>query len=164
MTMRVYVGTYAKYSNGSLAGAWLDLEDYADTTEFLAACSELHTDEDDPEFMFQDWEGIPGTLITESSIAPEVWEVLEAMDDYEPGAVDAYISIFGEWDKQSFEERYRGYFDSWEAMAEEFLEETGGLAGIPEHLRSYFDYKKYANDIRLSGDMREEGDYFFWKR
>src|SRR5690349_16831915 len=54
---RVYVGTYAKYNNGSIAGAWLDLEDYADKDSFLAACAELHKDEDDPEFMFQDFEG-----------------------------------------------------------------------------------------------------------
>ena len=26
----VYVGTYGKYNNGSLFGAWLDLSDYAD--------------------------------------------------------------------------------------------------------------------------------------
>lgn len=28
MTYRIYVGTYAKYSSGSIKGAWLDLEDY----------------------------------------------------------------------------------------------------------------------------------------
>ena len=26
----VYVGTYAKYNNGSLSGAWLNLSDYSD--------------------------------------------------------------------------------------------------------------------------------------
>ena len=31
----VYVGTYAKYNNGSLSGAWLDLSDYSDKEEFL---------------------------------------------------------------------------------------------------------------------------------
>ena len=32
---RVYVGTYAKYNNGSLFGKWLDLSDYSDKDEFL---------------------------------------------------------------------------------------------------------------------------------
>ena len=27
-TARVYVGTYEKYNNGSIAGAWIDLEDH----------------------------------------------------------------------------------------------------------------------------------------
>ena len=40
---RVYVGTYGKYNNGSLFGAWLDLSDYADKEEFYEACRELFT-------------------------------------------------------------------------------------------------------------------------
>ena len=39
---KVYVGTYAKYNNGSLFGAWLDLSDYSDKEEFYEACRELH--------------------------------------------------------------------------------------------------------------------------
>ena len=31
---RVYVGTYAKYNNGSLFGKWLDLSDYRTRTSF----------------------------------------------------------------------------------------------------------------------------------
>ena len=38
---KVYVGTYAKYNNGSLFGAWLDLSDYSDKEEFYEACREL---------------------------------------------------------------------------------------------------------------------------
>ena len=44
---KVYVGTYAKYNNGSLYGAWLDLSDYSDKEEFYEACRELHEDEED---------------------------------------------------------------------------------------------------------------------
>ena len=53
---RVYVGTYGKYNNGSLFGAWLDLSDYSDKEDFYEACRELHKDEEDAEYMFQDWE------------------------------------------------------------------------------------------------------------
>lgn len=52
----VYVGTYAKYNAGSIYGDWLMLSDYADIEDFYEACRELHADEEDPEFMFQDWE------------------------------------------------------------------------------------------------------------
>ena len=34
---RVYVGTYGKYNNGSLFGAWLDLSDYSDKEDFYEA-------------------------------------------------------------------------------------------------------------------------------
>ena len=55
---RVYVGTYGKYNNGSLFGAWLDLSDYSDKEDFYEACRELHKDEEDAEYMFQDWENV----------------------------------------------------------------------------------------------------------
>ena len=51
---KVYVGTYAKYNKGSLYGKWLDLSDYEDRDEFYEACRQLHKDESNPEFMFQD--------------------------------------------------------------------------------------------------------------
>lgn len=53
-TIGVYCGTYGKYAAGSIDGKWLDLSNYADMDEFLEACAELHKDEHDPEFMFQD--------------------------------------------------------------------------------------------------------------
>ena len=81
--MKIYCGTYAKYANGSIDGAWLDLEDYSDKDEFLAACRELHKDEADPEFMFQDWEGIPDDMVSEFHVSPECWDVLEAYDEFE---------------------------------------------------------------------------------
>ena len=58
--------TYGKYNNGSLSGAWLDLSDYSDKEEFYEACRELHKDEEDAEYMFQDWENVPEGLIGES--------------------------------------------------------------------------------------------------
>ena len=55
----VYVGTYHQYNGGSIFGKWFDLTDFDDEDEFYDACRALHAAEDDPEFMFQDWEGIP---------------------------------------------------------------------------------------------------------
>ena len=59
---KVYVGTYKKYNNGSIAGGWLDLADYASYGDFLAACRKLHKNERDPEFMIQDTEDFPDGL------------------------------------------------------------------------------------------------------
>lgn len=55
-TARVYVGTWKKYNDGNLAGAWLDLTKYANYQDFLKACYNLHSDESDPELMIQDAE------------------------------------------------------------------------------------------------------------
>ena len=78
--MKVYVSTYAKYNSGSLKGDWIDLEGH-DRESFLAACRELHSDEGDSEFMFQDWEGIPKPLASERSLRDELWEFVELNDD-----------------------------------------------------------------------------------
>lgn len=61
-TPAVYVGTYHKYNNGSIFGKWFDLTDFDDEESFQVVCRELHKDESDPEFMLQDWEGIPSKI------------------------------------------------------------------------------------------------------
>ena len=76
--MKLYVGTYKKYNEGSIAGAWLDLDKFANADEFEAACRRLHSDERDPELMFQDVETDPGCdwqegLYSESSIPRDYW-------------------------------------------------------------------------------------------
>lgn len=59
---KVYVGTYNKYNNGNLFGAWISLDTCKDYNEFLGKCKELHKDEADPEFMIQDIEDFPDGL------------------------------------------------------------------------------------------------------
>jgi len=85
-TAKIYVGTFAKYNNGSIEGAWLTLSDYSDAEEFLTACAELHSDEVDAELMFQDYEGFPKDLYSESMSESElekVYEYMEVMDQIE---------------------------------------------------------------------------------
>jgi antirestriction protein len=150
--MRIYVGTYAKYNDGNLFGKWLDLADYNDKDEFYEACKELHADEEDPELMFQDWEEIPHALVSECSIDPVCWDLMKAFDEHDEDAVRAYIKCF--------QDRYYGEYSSWTDLAEQLLEETGGLDQIPEHLRYYFDYEKYGQNLRC--DFCEEDGHYFW--
>lgn len=164
MTTRIYVGTYAKYNEGNIFGKWMNLEDYQGKEQFLGACGELHADEDDPEFMFQDWEGIPDDLISESYLNPAAWEYMQACEEFGEGEVAAYVELFNEWSREGFQDRYHGKYESWKDMATEFLEETGELDKIPDNLRYYFDYEAYARDIRLNGDMVEHNGYFFWNQ
>ena len=53
---KVYVGTYRKYNNGNLDGAWIDLNKFKNYDAFIAECKRVHKDECDPEFMIQDHE------------------------------------------------------------------------------------------------------------
>jgi len=78
-TASLYVGTYSKYNNGSIVGQWMKLNDYSDAEEFLAACVELHKDEVDPEFMFQDYEGFPARFYSESMSLGDLEKLFEAL-------------------------------------------------------------------------------------
>ena len=89
-TPSVYVGTYHKYNCGSIAGAWLDLTDFDSSEEFYERCRELHANEADPEFMFQDWEGIPSDMASECHIN---WDFINGFKQArEEGNADFIVS------------------------------------------------------------------------
>jgi len=157
----IYVGSYKKYSEGRLKGAWLDLEDYDNREDFYEACKALHDDEDDLEPMFQDWEDIPDAFIGESHIDEEFWDYMNHPAEEEAKA--AYCACFGDWSTDGFNERYRGEFRSWEDMAKDYIEESGMLDQLPDDLRYYFDYEAYARDMRLNGEICEDNLHFFWR-
>ena len=148
-TPAIYCGTYAKYNNGSIFGKWFNLDEFADKDEFIEACLELHGDEDDPELMFQDWENIPGDLCSESSVSEKVWEYMDACEEYDQGAVDAYLNIFWEWDKDAFEERYCGSgYREFVDYAEELFDECYAHE-CPDFLRGYIDVERFARDLEM---------------
>jgi antirestriction protein len=138
MEAKIYVGTYGKYNGGSLYGQWLDLTYYSDKEEFYEACKELHAKEYDPEYMFQDYDGIlhkfPSDWLSESYISDEVFDFIEAFGDDEKKG-----EAFLDWVKYAgyrgsfsylishFEEAYEGEYDSPEEYAEYITEETGIL-------------------------------------
>ncbi len=158
---RIYVGTYNAYNEGSLKGAWLDLEDYDDQDDFLRACRELHADESDPEFMFCDHEGIPREFIGECYLKPEFWDYMNC--DIDDDVKEAFMYLFDEWDEDRCNDRYLGEFDNRTKMAEHHVDETGLLGEIPENLRYYFDYEAYGRDMELGGDVCEHNRHWFWR-
>lgn len=80
----IYCGTYKKYNEGSLFGAWLDLRTFDSYEEFIDVCKQLHADEEDPELMFQDYQCFPAEWYSESCMDEEVFDKIIAfiqMDD-----------------------------------------------------------------------------------
>lgn len=159
----VYVGTYAKYNSGSLFGKWIDLDDYSSKEEFYEACHELHSDESDAEFMFQDWENIPlgDQLIGESWIDDKVWEILESIDDEDDlEKLEAYINAANckvDYALEHYKSDYFNRFESYEDLGRWALAETGE---IPRHLEFYFDYKAYGEAI--AEDYLTDGEHYWY--
>ena len=165
---KVYVGTYAKYNNGSLSGAWLDLSDYSDKEEFYEACRELHKDEEDAEYMFQDWENVPEGLIDESWISENFFALRDAVEDLSDTEQEAFFvwcnyksHDLGEEDAddlvRDFRDEYQGEYDDEEDFAYEIVEECYDL---PEFAKTYFDYKQFARDLFMCDYWFDDGFVF----
>lgn len=165
---RIYVGTYSKYNSGNLCGAWLNLSDYSDKEEFYEACRELHNDEKDPEFMFQDWENIPESLISESWISENFFALRDAVEDLSDTEQEAFfvwcnhtLSDLGKeyvYDLVNrFKDLYVGKYDDEEDFAYQMVEECYDL---PDFAKTYFDYKKFARDLFMCDYYFEDGFVF----
>lgn len=153
----VYVGTYHKYNCGSLFGMWLDLTTFASYEDFCEVCRFLHRDEADPELMFQDMENFPDEWYNESGLDEDTFDLIlqyADLDDDERRAFDAYIENKGSGRDaevfDDFRDKYVGEFDSEEEFAEHIADECGMLDKVPESIKQYFNYERFARDLFAS--------------
>ena len=149
----VYVGTYRKYNNGSLRGAWVNLSEFSTKSEFYDHIQKLHADEDDPEYMFQDYENFPSCFYGESWLDDRLWDWLE-LDDNSRQVCTVYLEQVNQQGTiEEALENFHGTFESKESYAREFLQDTGSLSNLSEELRWFFDFEAYADNLENSGDL-----------
>jgi len=159
---RIYVGTYAKYNSGSIEGKWLDLSDYADIEDFYTAAKELHSDENDPELMFQDWEGIPYGMVSECHVNELVWELL--VDGIDADMVKAFCECFSVDDLPFMHQWHVGTgetFSDW--CADDAASNFPELDDPNNRLAGFFDWAKYERecDIQYSHAEVNGATYIF---
>ncbi len=165
---RVYVGTYAKYNNGLLSGAWLNLSDYSDKEEFYEACRELHKDEEDAEYMFQDWENIPDGLISESWVSENLFGLISELDNLSETEQTAFfvwcenegynLDTKDDWELvRNFQDEYQGEYDNKKDFAYHIVE---GCYDLPDFAETYFDYEKFARDLFITDYRYYDGFVF----
>ena len=168
--LRIYVGTYQKYNEGSLYGAWLDLEDYSDFEELHEAMRKLHQDEEDPEFMLQDYECLEIIkdlgLISESYISEDIYEVMEAIENsyYDVEVIEAYMYCIGSPSNEIHDilkkvnESYYGEFSSDIGFTEQLLEDTGCVSiDLPSYV--HIDWNRTAWHIMM--DYTTHNNHYF---
>ncbi len=168
--VNIYVGTYKKYNEGSIYGKWLNLEDYSTYEELKKEMYNLHKDEQDPEFMFQDYE-CPNLfkemrLISESYISDEIFEIMEIIENcsYDFEVIEAYCNCVGCYEKDIYkiieevEECYCGEYDNDIHFVSNLLEDCGD---IPQNLPNYIhiDWERTAWNIML--DYSTSDNHYF---
>ena len=157
INIAVWVGCLSSYNQGHLHGQWVDLDLIDSVEELQKAIDQILQDspvEDAEEWAFMDHD-LGGIHIGEYEDLETVVNIAKGLREHESAFV-AFYNCFCSTDLQEFEERYQGEYDSVEDYAQQFLEDTGAIASIPENLRYYFDYEKYANDLEISGDINAE--------
>lgn len=149
-TPSLYVGTYGKYNNGSIAGAWVDLSTFSDGEEFFKFCKALHSDERDPEFMFQDYQNFPSSLYRESMGIADVEKIIDLFSDYSADEIEIIGEYWEESDKHAEPQDildslvYTGDFDDYaNEMADELIGDNDSI------LARYFNYSAFARDLKF---------------
>lgn len=141
----VYVGTYHKYSCGSLDGAWVDLESFDDEEELMEFLYRLHSDEAEPEFMVQDYMNFPKMFYSESMNEHDFKELYKwlNLDEEEREMCAEYWS---EIDKSASVERIKDslvYSGNSNDYFDELAEEELSMYNVPDFLKYCFDYEKW---------------------
>ena len=126
----IYCGTYKKYNEGSLFGAWLDLRTFDSYEEFI-----------------------------DEEVFDKIIAFIQ-MDDDKQKAFKAYVSATGDDSISDFEDSYEGEYDSEEDFATHIVNECYDLERMMGNLSYYFDYKAFARDLFISDYIFEDGYVF----
>ena len=162
---QVWVGTYGKYNNGALVGKWLDLNQFTDYDEFVKMCKVLHIDEDDPEFMLNDFMNFPKKFYSESMISREDFDELKeflSLTEHEQEVVGEYWEeIYEEVDMQDVLDHfaYEGNpYDYFDMLADEMFDQYT----VPDILRNCFDWEKWRSQCEWDYDTTT--NYVFYHK
>ena len=167
---QIYVGTYSKYNSGSIYGSWLKLSDYSNYDGLLQAMRELHQDESEPEFMYQDYECseffIKQKLISECHLSADIYEIAEQINssDYDFEIIEAYAECMSYYYNDvedllyNLSDSYFGQYNSDEDFAQDILEQDGS---ITENLPSYIYIDWEATARHLMYDYMSSNGYYF---
>lgn len=163
-TISVYCGTFGKYNSGSLDGAWVDLSDFDTFEDFMQHIRELHADEEDPEFMFQDIDNATDIPFRGEPGLGDIERFMQflQLEEYERDILEGYASIHGlsadiEEQLQEALDHYRGTYDSMADYAEEITRECND---IPEWLDCYIDWERMARDFNMDHTQAANGMIF----
>lgn len=169
----IYIADLSAYNHGYLHGEWVDptqgKEVLLEEINRILSCSpvlEIYPDEAVEEFAIHDYSDFYEAELGEY---PDLDEVVEtACFLLKHGRLGAaligYCSNLEEAQK-AMEENYCGQFESVEDYAYELLNDQ---ITLPSFLEYYLNYKAYARDLELNGDiftikLRFQEVHIFWR-
>ena len=158
MTIKIYVASLEAYNQGRMVGDWVTPTDYLSFEKFNDAI-QVATEYAD-EVAVHDYDGI--NLSNEYPNFEELYYFCQALKDswVDDEVIMAYAEHTGdELDNEliaNAEDYYVGTFDSFQEYADDFADEQ--LYITDDFLKSYFDYERYARDLRYDYTVLDLSD------
>jgi len=158
MTIKIYVASLEAYNAGKMVGDWLTPSDYANFESFYTAI-QIATEYAD-EVAVHDYDGI--NLSNEYPDFEKLYEFCKALEDshLDEEVITAYAeNISEDLDTDLItkaEDYYVGTFDNFQEYADDFADEQ--LYITDDFLKSYFDYERYARDLRYDYTVLDLSD------
>ena len=163
----------SQYNNGILRPLFIELDPLSSREEYLEAIGsalESMMDEDEPRFgyrpLYEEWivcdyDDVPHAYVGEYDLRDDYWEYKAAREAAHWLDDDVFQSG-AELDipPNEIADSYFGEYDTDEDFGYSFAEACGVISRIPEELRSYFDFGRYAHDLLLS-EYRRKGRHYF---
>ena len=119
---------------------------------------ELHKDEDDPEFMFQDFEGFPSEMYSESGGIEEIYIYLDFIKSSHLDAEVINAALTLDIPLKSIDDAYQGEHNSDEDFAQE-LATDGGFEASNVWPNNCIDWERAARDLMF--DYNEQDGHYF---
>lgn len=151
----VFVDTYKKYHEGIDGGEWVDLETFDSGEEFFDFCvNVLHNDEKSPELMFADYNFIEHSAFGECGdlyLAKLLIEFVKYDEDDRQKIVEYLEYHSCGVCEESLDDildkcLYCGDFMEY---ANEMAEDMLDCYNVPDEIRCYFDYDKFAHRLEM---------------
>ena len=170
---RIYVACLASYNAGKLHGRWIECDQAVD--DIRTQIKEMLLQSPEPlaeEWAIHDYENFDGIHLHEYECLDDIAAFSEFREKWGEllSHVVNHCGGLGQLDEavKKIDEDYAGEAKHLVDWTEEHLTDTGQLEKVPENLRCYIDFEKYARDLELSGDVfTVESDgkvHVFWNR
>lgn len=165
-----WIGCLACYNNGQLRGKWITAQQAADemneigTITYAGRGEPAHYPNTNTAYVAcvqcggDEWDVFDTEHLPHKMTAAEFYrnaETLAELDD--AGDLEKITALAGFLGMEKLDEliaydanNYVGQWNTFQDYAEQYLDDVGDLAAIPEHLAYYFDYEKYARDLAHS--------------
>ena len=151
---RIYVACLASYNAGQLHGVWIEVnpDDPDALTDAVGAMLRASPQPHAEEWAIHDHEGFAGLDVGEYEAWEDVFRMACLVRDHDGDLLAAANSLASTLDEleELLSERFAG---SYESAADWMEEHVGDAYAIPEAVRPYVDWERWARDVETAGDM-----------